>query len=661
MTIRFSSGARRRERWARRLRRIWRTPASRSRCSISRATPPPNCSKRAQGAQARSLLHQRRRLAHRPRRLRFSRGFRADRRRRLDCRSGRRTARRQAVAARARRRGAQGGRDRQLEHVGHSGRVDRRRPIRVVPPALARHALLQSAALSASCSRSFRPPTPIRAVVAAMRAFADTRLGKGVVIAKDTPNFIANRIAMFTRDALSRSARSRLHDRRDRRDHRSGDRPAEERDVPHARHHRHRSAAAGLAQSAGTAGRRSRPLAHAAADRRRARRTRLVRRKGGTGLLSQGIARAAGGELGDPHARSGDDDVSRAQIGAPARDRRDEEHRRSGRAHPHALLRQGPRRRIPARDAGADDSLRGARGARHRAFDRRRRSRDVLGPRLGPRAVRDRRRDRPAASCSTRVLPTRDRAAACLDHPSASRRAARTRSAAGSASPVPDGALLFRGRAETEAGHQEEPGREPDRSRRRRARPRAALEDEHDRRRHHRDARGRREGSRTQFRRARRLHRRRQLLGRRQPDAAVAGSAGRQLGRDRSDGPRVPAGDDGPAAGGGAGGGRAGGHGARRRLRDVDARRSPSSRGRNLHRPRRSRRRLDPRGRRHQGIRRARSRRDAGGRHAAAHAADESAAGDSARVRDDRVREGLDERRRGARRWGCCARPIASR
>jgi 3-hydroxyacyl-CoA dehydrogenase len=36
------------------------------------------------------------------------------------------------------------------------------------------------------------------AVVSTMRAFADQRLGKGVVIAKDTPNFIANRIAMFT-------------------------------------------------------------------------------------------------------------------------------------------------------------------------------------------------------------------------------------------------------------------------------------------------------------------------------------------------------------------------------------------------------------------------------------------------------------------------------
>jgi 3-hydroxyacyl-CoA dehydrogenase len=35
------------------------------------------------------------------------------------------------------------------------------------------------------------------AVTAALAAFADTRLGKGVVIAKDTPNFIANRIGLF--------------------------------------------------------------------------------------------------------------------------------------------------------------------------------------------------------------------------------------------------------------------------------------------------------------------------------------------------------------------------------------------------------------------------------------------------------------------------------
>lgn len=42
-------------------------------------------------------------------------------------------------------------------------------------------------------------PTPHTdpAVVAALAGFADTRLGKGVVLANDTPNFIANRIGMF--------------------------------------------------------------------------------------------------------------------------------------------------------------------------------------------------------------------------------------------------------------------------------------------------------------------------------------------------------------------------------------------------------------------------------------------------------------------------------
>jgi 3-hydroxyacyl-CoA dehydrogenase len=42
-------------------------------------------------------------------------------------------------------------------------------------------------------------PTPDTdaAVVARVRAFADERLGKGVVIAKDSPNFIGNRLALF--------------------------------------------------------------------------------------------------------------------------------------------------------------------------------------------------------------------------------------------------------------------------------------------------------------------------------------------------------------------------------------------------------------------------------------------------------------------------------
>ncbi len=70
------------------------------------------------------------------------------------------------------------------------------------------------------------------------------------------------------------------------------------------------------------------------------------------------------------------------------------------------------------------------------------------------------------------------------------------------------------------------------------------------------------------------------LLRRRQPDAAAARGAGRQLGRDRPDGPRVPAGDDGAQDVGGAGRRRARGADARRRLRDLPARRPRAGGGR---------------------------------------------------------------------------------
>src|SRR5258708_15918275 len=43
-------------------------------------------------------------------------------------------------------------------------------------------------------------PTPQadRDLIAAISHFCDVRLGKGVVMAKDTPNFIANRIGTFS-------------------------------------------------------------------------------------------------------------------------------------------------------------------------------------------------------------------------------------------------------------------------------------------------------------------------------------------------------------------------------------------------------------------------------------------------------------------------------
>ena len=70
------------------------------------------------------------------------------------------------------------------------------RTLRRVSTALSRYPLLQPSTISApsrgdSCSRH-RP-----SVVDAICAFADHRLGKGVVIAKDTPNFIANHLGLY--------------------------------------------------------------------------------------------------------------------------------------------------------------------------------------------------------------------------------------------------------------------------------------------------------------------------------------------------------------------------------------------------------------------------------------------------------------------------------
>ena len=131
--------------------------------------------------------------------------------------------------------------------------------------------------------------------------------------------------------------------------------------------------------------------------------------------------------------------------------------------------------------------------------------------------------------------------------------------------------------------------REPRRSRRRRAGGRVPLEDERHRRRHHPDAARRREGSGRELRRARGRQRCAELLRRRQPDAAAARSAGRQLGRDRPDDPRVPGIDPGAALCRRARRRRAGRPDARRRLRDRAARRPRAGGGGKLHRTRRGR------------------------------------------------------------------------
>ena len=103
----------------------------------------------------------------------------------------------QAAAAGESRRAAAARHHRLDQHVGHPDRRAGRRPLRGLPPALDRHPLLQPAALSPPPGDSSRRRTPIPAVVAAVTRVGDLLLGKGVVVAKDTPNFIGNHIALY--------------------------------------------------------------------------------------------------------------------------------------------------------------------------------------------------------------------------------------------------------------------------------------------------------------------------------------------------------------------------------------------------------------------------------------------------------------------------------
>ena len=65
-------------------------------------------------------------------------------------------------------------------------------------PSLQRHPLLQPAALHAPRRADPGSRRPIRAILDGLEAFLTTTLGKGVVCAKDTPNFIGNRIGVFS-------------------------------------------------------------------------------------------------------------------------------------------------------------------------------------------------------------------------------------------------------------------------------------------------------------------------------------------------------------------------------------------------------------------------------------------------------------------------------
>ena len=236
-------------------------------------------------------------------------------RRRLGDRSGGRAPRRQAGAVRARRRRPGAAHDRHLEHLGHPDRRARRGPQRRLPPPLSRHALLQPAALPEAARADPDTGHGSRRRRARSREVGDRRLGKGVVVAKDTPNFIANHIGLYAIarildvsaegsftieeiDAMTGPAIGRPKSATFRTLDITGldvlvhvARNLESR-VGAEQARGLRSAAAGAGRSPSAAGSARRP-ARASTSARRARRP-----------------------VGDPDARSGDDDVS------PAADRR---------------------------------------------------------------------------------------------------------------------------------------------------------------------------------------------------------------------------------------------------------------------------------------------------------------------------------------------------
>ena len=394
----------------------------------------------------------------------------------------------------------------------------------------------------------------------------------------------------------------RVHDRGDRRHHGPGDRPAQERDVPHHGHRRPRRARPRRAElrdrltddelrrqfalprscsrSSSAAGSARRPgRASTSGKQRRSESWRSIRRRSRTGPqqpVRLPVARCRARTSTTPASAS-----RRCFSGA------------------------GQGRRVPPGDAGSDAALRGARRARHRAFHRRRRSRHAMGLRLGAGAVRDLGRHRHSRSLDAADRKTQARPRLVDDTLAVGRNRFRD----GGVPPAgPDLQILKAAQGSAARGQAQ-----------RRA-PASSISGDgvlavefHSKMNTigadtvqmlHAGI----EGGRGELRRARRRQRGAELLCRREPDAGAARSAGGQLGRDRPDGPRVPRRDTGAALCRRPGRRRAGGHDAWRRLRDRPARRPRPGGGRELHRPGRSRRRPDSGRRRHQGDARAQRR-----------------------------------------------------
>jgi 3-hydroxyacyl-CoA dehydrogenase len=92
-----------------------------------------------------------------------------------------------------------------------------------------------------TCWRSSPRRTPTRPLWQRMKEFAENVLGKGVVVCKDTPNFVANRMISFIQSDLMEFAIENGYTRRGRGcAHRAAAGPPQDRHLPPQRHRRHR-------------------------------------------------------------------------------------------------------------------------------------------------------------------------------------------------------------------------------------------------------------------------------------------------------------------------------------------------------------------------------------------------------------------------------------
>ena len=223
------------------------------------------------------------------------------------------------------------------------------------------------------------------AILDDLEKFLVTTLGKGVIRAKDTPNFIANRVGVFSMLATvhhARAARHRL--RRGGRADRHAHRPSPQRDLPHrrrggarhlrARRQHHEGDAAGRSLAQVLRG----PGLAQAADRRRGRSARRPRK---------GVYQKIGNDIQVLDLKTQELPALRRQGGRRrGRDPQEQGRRRALRAAARLEPSAGAvpvvhlPRRVPL--------LRGEPGG-HRRQRARSRSRDSLGLRLEPGAVRD--------------------------------------------------------------------------------------------------------------------------------------------------------------------------------------------------------------------------------------------------------------------------------